>query len=290
MCVFVLLAGAKREVPSEARIMVHQIWLGDRREDAVAANYSAEDLVLVQRDIGRLAMYTVEMGGSIELLEMSLRIPPWEPMRALSRAEMRRANLIPNDDIKIAPRPAVAVVAATDAAAASEPRARGAKVPRGWTLIEASKQPMLTRHHPLTVEGEEIGSFEVTVTCSADPQRYQISYSERRRVRNRATPLRSVALALGSRSEPLKVLSSEPVSEARELSTFARGSISSAMLRRFADTSRRALLVSTWDTDDTRTAIRVGNSGIGPALSKLASRCGSPRNARHADLVRQPRR
>ena len=43
--------------------MVHQIWLGDRRDDPTAANYSAEDLVVVQRDIGRLAQYTVEMGG-----------------------------------------------------------------------------------------------------------------------------------------------------------------------------------------------------------------------------------
>ncbi|MET0867406.1 MAG: hypothetical protein ABWY35_04845, partial [Pseudorhodoplanes sp.] len=83
MCAFVLLAGARRVVPNEARVRVHQIWLGDRRDDAAAASYSAEDLVLVQRDIGKLAMYTIEMGGTAELLELSLRIPPWEPMRAL---------------------------------------------------------------------------------------------------------------------------------------------------------------------------------------------------------------
>ena len=64
--------------------MVHQIWLGDRRDDPTAANYTAEDLVLVQRDIGRLAQYTVDMGGSIELLDLALRIPPWEPMHALT--------------------------------------------------------------------------------------------------------------------------------------------------------------------------------------------------------------
>jgi hypothetical protein len=66
MCAFVLLAGSKRLVPAEARVRVHQIWLGDRRDDAAAANYSAEDLVLVQRDIGKLAQYTIEMGGSVE--------------------------------------------------------------------------------------------------------------------------------------------------------------------------------------------------------------------------------
>ncbi len=52
MCAFVLLGGVQRTVPREARVMVHQIWLGDRRDDPTAATYSAEDLVLVQRDIG----------------------------------------------------------------------------------------------------------------------------------------------------------------------------------------------------------------------------------------------
>jgi hypothetical protein len=92
MCAFVLVAGVHRTVPSEARVMVHQIWLGDRRDDPAAANYSAEDLVLVQRDIGRLARYTADMGASIELLDLALRIPPWEPMHALTRAEIRRTR------------------------------------------------------------------------------------------------------------------------------------------------------------------------------------------------------
>jgi hypothetical protein len=49
-------------------VLVHQIWLGDRREDALATSYSAEDLVVVQRDIGSIVQYTVEMGGDIELV------------------------------------------------------------------------------------------------------------------------------------------------------------------------------------------------------------------------------
>ena len=93
MCGFVLLGGVHRTVPGEARVMVHQIWLGDRRNDPTAANYTAEDLVLVQRDIGRLAKYTIEMGGSIDLLNLALRIPPWEPMHALTADETRRTRL-----------------------------------------------------------------------------------------------------------------------------------------------------------------------------------------------------
>ena len=87
-----LLGGVHRTVPPQARVMVHQIWLGDRRDDPTAANYSAEDLVLVQRDIGRLAQYTIDMGGSIELLDLALRIPPWEPMHALTAAETQRTR------------------------------------------------------------------------------------------------------------------------------------------------------------------------------------------------------
>src|SRR4029453_8254784 len=93
MCTFVLLAGTRRYVPQDARVLVHQIWLGDRREDATAASYSAEDLVLVQRDIGKLAQYTIEMGGTVDLLEMALRIPPWEPMRVLTGEELRQMQL-----------------------------------------------------------------------------------------------------------------------------------------------------------------------------------------------------
>src|SRR4029079_10873702 len=94
MCAFVLLAGVERHVPAEARVMVHQIWLGDRRDDPTAANYSAEDLVVVQRDIGRLAQYTVEMGGGIDMLEIALKIPPWEPMRLLTRDELRNMKVV----------------------------------------------------------------------------------------------------------------------------------------------------------------------------------------------------
>jgi hypothetical protein len=54
MCAFLLLAGARRYVPPEARVLVHQIWLGEKRKQSLESNYSAEELNIVQRDIGRL--------------------------------------------------------------------------------------------------------------------------------------------------------------------------------------------------------------------------------------------
>ncbi len=93
MCVFVLLGGARRYVPPQARVLVHQIWLGSKSKRALESTYSAEELRLVQRDIGSIARYTVEMGGGIELIETALRVPPWEPMYALSGEELRLMQL-----------------------------------------------------------------------------------------------------------------------------------------------------------------------------------------------------
>jgi len=112
MCAFLLLAGTRRYVPSEARVLVHQIWLGAKSKRAREVSYTAEELQLVQRDIGRLARYTAEMGGSIDLIETALRVPPWEPMHRLTVDELRRMRVTTVDHLfeQDAPPPAVATV------------------------------------------------------------------------------------------------------------------------------------------------------------------------------------
>ena len=97
MCVFLLLSGKTRYVPETAHVRVHQIWLGDRANDAKAATYSADDLMVVERDIGRLAKYTFDMGGAGDLLSLSLNVPPWEDLHELSRDELRLTNLVTTD-------------------------------------------------------------------------------------------------------------------------------------------------------------------------------------------------
>src|SRR5947208_14058562 len=99
MCAFLLLAGARRYVPPEAHVLVHQIWLGKKRKQALESNYSAEELNIVQRDIGRLVQYTIEMGGSGELLETALRIPPGEPLYRLYSDELRRMKLTTDEAV-----------------------------------------------------------------------------------------------------------------------------------------------------------------------------------------------
>lgn len=97
MCVFLMLAGTVRDVPPQAYVRVHQIWMGDRADKPQDANYSAHDLMIVERDIGRLAKYTFDMGGSGDLLALSLSVPPWEALHRLSPAELRAANLLTDD-------------------------------------------------------------------------------------------------------------------------------------------------------------------------------------------------
>lgn len=93
MCVFLLLAGMRRYVPPQARVLVHQIWLGNKAKRALDSSYSAQELSIVERDIGSLARYTAEMGGGMDLLETALRVPPWESMHRLSADELRQMRL-----------------------------------------------------------------------------------------------------------------------------------------------------------------------------------------------------
>jgi hypothetical protein len=99
MCVFLLLSGKVRYVPDGAHVRVHQIWMGDRADDPKGASYSAQDMMIVERDIGRLAKFTFEMGGSGDLLSLALNVPPWEELHELSPSELRLTNLITTDAV-----------------------------------------------------------------------------------------------------------------------------------------------------------------------------------------------
>jgi hypothetical protein len=272
MCAFVLLAGVERHVPAEARVLVHQIWLGDRRDDPTAANYSAEDLVLVQRDIGRLAQYTVEMGGAIDLLEIALKIPPWEPMRLLSRDELRGMKVITADDATEA--------SSNTSKSSSLALANGARAPingRSWMIVAGADRPVLARKHPLTVEGEDIGTFELRLACGDTPKEYAVTYVEHRRGRdNGRVPkaLTEVELAFAGKSVPLKIVSSRPSANPHETESVASGYVAAELVKGFAEPAARSLTVQT-SSDDASTAIRVGNAGVARVLQQLASSCAN---------------
>jgi hypothetical protein len=99
MCVFLLLSGTSRYVPEEAHIRVHQIWMGDRADDAKSASYTAQDVMIIERDVGRLAKYTFDMGGTGDLLALALSVPPWESLHELTASELRSSNLVTEDGV-----------------------------------------------------------------------------------------------------------------------------------------------------------------------------------------------
>ncbi len=278
MCAFVLVAGVHRFVPPQARVMVHQIWLGDRREDPTAANYSAEDLVLVQRDIGKLAQYTAEMGASIELLDLALRIPPWEPMHALTNAEISRTHVA---NLKDEAATAATVAASPPASATRQlPRmtdgVRAAAISeQRWAMVDHAGAMALARRHPLTIGGEDIGSFDLMVACGPAPDSYDVSYIEHRRSgRNTPLPgqLGTIKLAAGSSMAKLKVVSTERHRDPDELVTYAAASVPAKLIGAFAAAGNHSMMVTT-KSAAVLTAIRLGNTGAQQNLPRLAAGC-----------------
>jgi len=269
MCAFVLLAGVERRVPAEARVLVHQIWLGDRRDDPTAANYSAEDLVVVQRDIGRLARYTVEMGGGVDLLEIALKIPPWEPMRVLSRDELHTMKVMTAGDA-----PEINSGAATNSVALSN-GARTAVNAHGWAMVAVDGRPALGRSHPLTVEGDDLGAFDLSFACGEAGRDYIVTYVEQRRADEAGhvpATLSEVDLTLAGKPVQLKVVASRASDKPSGLNSIASGRVPVEALKAFADGGSRSLMVET-SSDDAVTAIRIGNAGIGRVLPTLAASC-----------------
>jgi hypothetical protein len=289
MCAFVLLAGVRRTVPPEAQVMVHQIWLGDRRDDPTAATYSAEDLVLVQRDIGRLARYTAEMGASIDMLDLSLRIPPWEPMHAMTRDELTAMRVATAETVApigaaVATAPAAppvqAVPTVTNGIAATEISEKR------WAMVDRSGgAASLARRHPLTIEGEDIGSFDLMVSCGAGAGTYDVAYLEHRHDGDR-TPLPialgKVSMLAGGQQAALKVVSSERQNDQGELVTYAAGSVPASLIDGFAAIGNHSLLIET-ASGNVRTGIRLGNTGAQQSLPQLAASCRKAPGVR-ADL------
>jgi hypothetical protein len=279
MCAFVLLAGIQRSVAPDARVMVHQIWLGDRRDDPTAASYSAEDLVLVQRDIGRLAKYTADMGGPADLLEVALRIPPWEPMHALTRAELRQMGFEPQEQ---APRdtPVAALSTVNYAPSTAGNRPDGLDE-HGWSVVNLDGASVLGRRHPLTIEGDEIGSFDLTLACAAGDG-YQVTYTEERRadIGAAGAPLTDVTVRVGGQIATLAVKASDVQAKTGLLVTQASGTVPAALIRSFTAPGSHSMMIGT-SNSKSRSSIRVGNSGAHRNLPLLASRC---QKAARADI------
>lgn len=162
MCVFLLLSGTTRYVPAEAEVRVHQIWMGDRADDPKAASYSANDLMIVERDIGRLAKFTFDMGGTGDLLSLSLNVPPWDDLHRLTEQELTLSNLVTTHamtDVLQAPQPdapagALVAKAVQDRFSGAAQHAQTVADSQGATAKAAAAAQALNATRTAEAEGE----------------------------------------------------------------------------------------------------------------------------------------
>jgi len=187
-----------------------------------------------------------------------------------------------------------ATVATTSPAIVSQPASRMTNglhattiSEQRWALVDRSGVVAIARRHPLTVEGEEIGSFDLIVACVSGGEGYDVSYIERRRNgEQKPLPdaLDTISLRVGSSSAALKVVSSERRDSPDELVTYAAGRVPAALISTFAAAGSHSMLVKT-ETAQLVTGIRIGNTGASQNFPRLTAGCSKPIGDR-ADLSR----
>jgi hypothetical protein len=162
---------------------------------------------------------------------------------------------------------------------------------RAWAVLANASDGRLAlgRTHPLTVEGTELGMFDLSFACGEQGRDFVVTYSEQRRSAEpgRApAALSEVEITILGRSMPLKVVSSRAPEKSAELSTVATGRLPVELVQSFAERNGRSMTVETVSPDAT-TVIRVGNAGIGRVLPSLVANCAAA-PARIRNSVRQP--
>jgi hypothetical protein len=273
MCAFAILGGVRRHVPDEARVLVHQIWPSKLREDAVAANYTAGNMVRIQRELGQIARYTIEMGADIDLFEIAMRIPPWENLRPLRVDELRRLR-VHNSDSAFGGTTAESVAPpAPTRVARLGPAPLPAEGSRGWALATNGGRSALTRRHPLTIEGQDIGSFEISISCSDTPDMYQVAYREKRLIEAGTPADRVNGVRMMIRREPVRLKLESSAASSNELVSSARGLVSAPLAGALAEPGGGSLLVETLTANKQRTAIRIGPAGLADGFRDMAASC-----------------
>ncbi len=282
MCVFVLLGGATRIIPPEARVLVHQIWPGGKRYDASAEHYTAEEMVRIQRDVGRIASYTVEMGADIELFELAMRIPPWERLRSLTTQELRRMKL------NTAEAPPEARTSGALTGSRVPPKVGSLSNERGWIPAQIENRPALSRRHVLTIEGDEVGRFQLALQCGALPGAYRVTYDESRSL-DADAQLREVTISIDGDRTVLQIEESARQAKSGALETRAAGDVTGRQLAKLQTDPEGAVVVTTATDANLRTSIRVGSSGFAKQFQKLAAECSQSAAARESAPVKLSR-
>jgi len=269
-CTDVLLGGIRRNVPDEVQITVHQPWSNSKRADAEAATYAAREMVELARLAGQMGRYVAEMGVDMEFFEISMRRPPWEELRPLSKAELRRLRVHNFDG----PIGTVAVGPTAPPTVSAPPLGAPPRLEAGWTLTDRDGKRVLARAHPLTIDGQEIGNFEIALFCGTAPGTMQIFYSEKRTSAS-GSPDRvaGVMIAVGREREALTVESSVAGKAPGEMVSTAKASVPASYLRALAEPARPPFIIATQTAARVRTQVRMGSAGLADNLVTLLGSC-----------------
>lgn len=143
-------------------------------------------------------------------------------------------------------------------------------------LAEGAPHTALLRRHALTVEGEEIGQFELSLACGKQDGAFRIAYVDSRALSpdEASARLKDVTLWLGNERIALNVEASAPRIETAELQSTATGVVTAAFVERFRTDPSSVIVVGTKTSDNMRTSIRVGGAGFAKAFPRLAADCG----------------
>ena len=99
MCVFLLLSGKARYVPEAAHVRVHQIWMGDRADDAKGCELQRAGSDDRRARCRPACQIHLRHGRRGDLLALALSVPPWEELHELTPAELRQTNLVTTDKV-----------------------------------------------------------------------------------------------------------------------------------------------------------------------------------------------
>jgi hypothetical protein len=209
-------------------------------------------------------------------------------MHVMTRDEIQRMRVVTDTPDKAS----TATVAGSPPAAAAAPQparlTNGIDVSeiseRMWSVVDHSGSAALARRHPLTIEGDEIGGFDLLVSCNGSRDSYDALYIEHRQDSDEAPlpqALKKVRLQAAGLEATLKVVSSKHQDD--DLVSIATGSVPAALVDGFGAEGNHSMLVKT-NSDRVSTTIRLGNTGVAESLPQLAKACrvGAPQKSAQA--------
>jgi hypothetical protein len=143
-------------------------------------------------------------------------------------------------------------------------------------LETRSGRAVLSRSHPLTVEGERIGNFDLAFTCAEAPGTYNLTYKEVRygpSDRDLPRSIAQVELSIEDQVQELKIGASERRLQRGELESVAATVVPVRMIRAFAGEGPASMVLATESAGHPHTTIRVGNAGFSGNFPRLESGC-----------------